>query len=267
MDLEKAGREAVAGDTLFLRAFFPVPPLTRTVTFRSDQTPLLIRGDKNLPLVTGTDSFAFLRFESPKLGTKIDAIAFAGGAPAIDVGGAGEILITGCSFTGGMAQVHAEGSDLTVRVEGSLFEDADAFGLDIAGPTHLIAQQNTVLRAGDCGVRLTGEAGALLTANIIAGSANFGIACVDGALLLEGSGCNDVFESVSGPYLGCTAPASDFNMDPRFCNEHRGIYTLMSNSPCAEGISGACGRVGARDVGCEPEFSPTERRPLPRGSH
>jgi hypothetical protein len=266
MDLEEAGRQAVAGDTLSLRAFFPIPPLTRTVTFRSDQTPLLIRGDKNLPLVTGTDSFAFLRFESPKPGTKIDAVAFAGGATAIDVTGDGEIVIAGCLFTGGVAQVHAEGSALTVRVEGSLFEDADLFGIDIAGPTHLIAHQNTILRAGDCGVRATGESDALLTANIIAGSANFGIACVGGALLLGGSGCNDVFESVNGPYTGCVAPETDFDLDPGFCNEQRGIYTLESNSPCAEGISGACGRVGARDVGCEPQFAPTERQPLPQGS-
>jgi hypothetical protein len=266
MDLEEAGREVVAGDTLFLRAFLLIPPLTQTVSFRSDQTPLLIRGDKSLPLVTGADSIAFLRFESPKPGTKIDAIAFTGGAPAIEVAGAGEILIVGCIFTGGPVQVHAEGAGLTVRVEGGLLEDAGLFGIDAGDGAHLIARQNTILRAGDCGVRLTGSSDAMLTANIIAGSANFGIACLQGALLLETSGCNDVFDSVNGPYTGCAAPESDFSLDPEFCDERRGVYTLMSNSPCAEGISGACGRVGARDVGCEPVFAATERQPLPQGS-
>ncbi len=266
MDLEEAGREAVAGDTLLLRIFFPIPPLTQTVSFRSSQTPLVIRGDKSLPLVTGVDSFALLRFDGPKSGTRIEAITFAGGAPAIEVTGAGEILIEGCRFTGGTAQVHAEGSGLNVRVVGSMLEDAASFGIDIAGRTHLIARQNTVLRAGDCGMRVTGNSDALITANIVAGSANFGIACVEGGMLLEGSGCNDVFESVSGPYTGCAAPATDFSLNPEFCDARRGVYTLVSTSPCAAANSGGCGRVGARDVGCEPEFFSTGRRTLPRGS-
>ncbi len=266
MDLEEAGREAVAGDTLLVRAFYPLPALTQTVSFRSDQTPLVIRGDKSLPLVTGTDSFTFLRFDNPKAGTTIEAVAFAGGAPTIDVTGDGEILIKGCLFTGGTVQVHADGSSPTVRVEGNLLEDAASFGVDVAGGTHLIARQNTILRAGDCGVRLTEDSDALLTANIVAGSANFGIACVGNALLLEGSGCNDVFESVNGPYTGCAAPEGDFNVDPQFCDAARGVYTLFDISLCAPAGSGGCGRVGARDVGCVWGLPSTGRQPLPRGS-
>lgn len=266
MDLEEAGLEAVPGDTLLLRAFSPLPPLTQTVSFRADQTPLVIRGDKSLPLVTGADSFALLHFDSPRSGTTISALTFAGGAPAIDVAGAGAILILGCVFTGGTVQVHAEGAGVTVRAEGNLLEDAASFAVDIAGRTHLIAQQNTILRAGDCGVRLTGDSDALLTANIVAGSANFGIACVQGALLLDGSGCNDVFESVSGPYLGCTASETDFDRDPEFCNAYRGIYTLFDTSPCAAANSGGCGRIGARDVGCVQEYWATGRPTLPQGS-
>ena len=71
MDLEEAGREAVPGDTLLLRAFSPLPPLTQTVSFRADQTPLVILGDKSLPLVTGADSFPLLHFDGPKSGTTI----------------------------------------------------------------------------------------------------------------------------------------------------------------------------------------------------
>ena len=100
----------------------------------------------------------------------------------------------------------------------------------------------------------------------MAGSANFGIACVQGALLLDGSGCNDVFESVSGPYLGCTASETDFDLDPEFCNAYRGVYTLFDTSPCAAANSGGCGRIGARDVGCVHEYWATGRQPLPQGS-
>ena len=267
MDLEEAAREAVAGDTLLLRVFFPIPPVGETVTFRAAQTPLFIRGDKSLPLISGTGDFALLRFESPKAGTQVEAVAFSGGSPAIEVVGTGGILVSACRFTGGSVQIRGSGSGLTLHAEGNLLETAAGFAMEAADRCRLVATQNTVIRPDEVGILLAGQSEGLLTANIVLpASGAAGIECRDGSQLLPESGCNDLFGSLDNAYVGCVAPATDFQLDPQFCDAAHGVYTLVSTSPCAPLNSGGCGRIGARDVACEPEIPATGPPILPRGS-
>jgi hypothetical protein len=78
--------------------------------------------------------------------------------------------------------------------------------------------------------------------------------------------CNNLWANPSGDYLNLQPGATDFSLDPQFCNPSAADFRLEADSPCAPG--GACGLVGALDVGCaptshvDPVAPPTERPTL-----
>jgi hypothetical protein len=62
--------------------------------------------------------------------------------------------------------------------------------------------------------------------------------------------CTD-FWNPAGSGEACPLQASDFALDPRFCNLDRGDLHLREDSPCRSGVSPQnCGLVGALDVEC-----------------
>jgi hypothetical protein len=73
-----------------------------------------------------------------------------------------------------------------------------------------------------------------------------------------GLSCSDVYGNEGGDWIGCIAdqyPGND-NLweDPLFCDPETGLFTLRSDSPCAEENNPACGQIGVNPVGCT--FSP-----------
>jgi predicted outer membrane repeat protein len=77
--------------------------------------------------------------------------------------------------------------------------------------------------------------------------------------------CSDLHGNAGGDWTGCIAAAAgaagNFSADPRLC---AGDLTLDASSPCAAG-AGACGRIGARDVGCSAVGVDAELVPLSWG--
>ena len=49
-------------------------------------------------------------------------------------------------------------------------------------------------------------------------------------------------------YQGCAEPEGGFDLDPQFCNEESGVFTLFALSPCSPANSGGCGLIGAFPV-------------------
>jgi hypothetical protein len=245
---------AVPGDTLVLGGLhFEV--LTSSLVIPSSVTPLVIRGDKSLASVAAPSNQApALIFQDPKAGTRVDRVGFAGGNPAVQVTGSGALVVERCAFTSGVIGVLGAGSsNLTVTVRDNLVRDPLVFGFEARSSTRLIAEQNTIVNAGDCGILVGGSSMVTAIGNIITGSVNFGVACQGGSLTAE-SGCNDIYDSGTAHYSGCTEAETSFSLDPEFCDANNGDFTLHFSSPCAELNSGEeCGRLGAFEVGCDEE--------------
>lgn len=251
MEFTEAAAQALPGDTLDVQ-FSPFP-LSETVVFKSGQTPLVIQGNKQFPVLSALHSGAVLRFDSPHAGTKIVDMGFSGGNPAVQVNGGNELLVDNCRFSEGAIQIRGAGSGLSIQVSNTVMDRADFFSLDMGSGVSLISTGNTIDQAGDCGIILrTGSSGTVV-GNVIWRSVNYGIACSNGTLA-EGSGCNDIHLSGTSSYLGCTAPADDIHMDPLFCapDATSPDYRIRSDSPCAPLNSGSCGLIGALPVGCDP---------------
>jgi hypothetical protein len=251
MTLAEAGEQAVAGDTLLIADLFIT--LDATVEFREAQTPLLIRGTKNYPLITILTGDPPLRFVNPRAGTKVSALLLSAPAIGIEAVGPGDLAVENCRFTSGDIQVRGRNSGLVLVVADCLMRDAGLFSIDVEGGSTLIARGNTVDAAGDCSIRLQSGATGTVRNNILHRSTNYGVACLGNAALTDSSGCNDVHLSGNAPYLGCEAPESDFDLDPLFCDLVHGVFTLVSISPCTAANSGGCGRIGAFPAACEPE--------------
>jgi hypothetical protein len=250
--LAEAPDVVIAGDTLWITQS-PFLPLTQTLEFRSDQTPLLIRGTKSYPAVSvSLDSTAIFRFVNPRAGTRVEHLLFSGGTNSVEATGQGTLTINDCLFRYGAIQVLGNGSGRGLRVELSqcLMTDAARFSVNLVGNATLAAKQNTIIGAGDCGVLLESSARGDIRGTLVYDSANYGIACETSATLADSAGCNDIFQSGKAHYLNCTEPDSDFHADPLFCDPAGGDYTLFETSPCAEDNSGGCGTVGARGPAC-----------------
>jgi hypothetical protein len=180
----------------------------------------------------------------------------------VEVTGQGTLAIDDCLFRRGAIQVRGTGSGKGLRIElgQCLMTDAARFSVNLAGKATLASLQNTVAGAGDCGVLLESGARGDIRQTLIYDSANYGIACETSAALTDSSGCNDVFLSGLAPYLNCAAPEGDFHLDPAFCDEPGGDYTLFDTSPCAAANSGNCGRIGGRGPNCSPAPAPGKTR-------
>ncbi len=260
MTLEEAVAAAAPGDTLLLQGGFTTFDVSRTLEIASDQTPIVIRGGKDLPLITSSGTVALLRFRSPKAGTKVEAVSFTGaGSPALlEATGPGELTVSDCRFVAGAAiQLHGTGDGLHLVAAGNLMRDAGTFSIMMTGDSDLESAGNTIDNAGDCGLLLQNGVSAYLHNNIVNRSHNFGVACQLGAILADSSGCNDFFASANGDYMGTDPPAGDFHADPLFCGT--GVFTIKDISPCAADNSGGCGPVGAFPVGCTASGAPARK--------
>ncbi|MFN8179836.1 MAG: hypothetical protein U0167_18035 [bacterium] len=93
---------------------------------------------------------------------------------------------------------------------------------------------------------------AVFTNNLIVGTTG-GPAVAVGGVLAATASCNDYWENAAGntgPYY--PADAHDLFVDPLFCNAEGDDWSLRSTSPCADGITPSCGRIGEYGVGCGP---------------
>lgn len=67
--------------------------------------------------------------------------------------------------------------------------------------------------------------------------------------------CCDIFGNAGGDWIGCLEDQlgvmGNISLDPLFCREAEGDYTLRADSPCAEEHNPSCGQIGALGVGCE----------------
>jgi predicted outer membrane repeat protein len=67
--------------------------------------------------------------------------------------------------------------------------------------------------------------------------------------------CCDVYGNEGGDWIGCIADQSggsgNLSEDPLFCDLPGRDLALRGDSPCAPAQSGACGLIGALDVGCD----------------
>lgn len=260
MSLEQAADSAAAGDTL--EVVFVGAPISQTLVFSSEQTPLVFRGVKDLSAISSLAAGPLVRFENPREGTRVEDLAFGGGDPALSVAG-GRLRIERCRFFGGTTQVSLTGG-VRAEIRGSLFRDAGAAAMSVTGGGALVVNGNTVHAPGGAGVDADGTTVDLRN-TIIDQAGTYGVRCSGGATLADSSGCNDVWASILADYQGCTAGTGSFSQDPQFCDPDNGDFSLLSISPCAPVNSGGCGRVGALPVGCDPE-PPTGSGALRPGS-
>jgi len=250
---EDVAPNALPGDTL---VFEQSPlPLTATVVFSQNQTPLVLTGSKDRPRIVAPNGLPAIRFVSPKNGTRIEHLGFTGGNYTINVSGSGALTINDCKFLSAQIQVLASGENLTVNVSRCEFLRPSSFGIEVQSSTLLHADKISVIGAGDCGVLITGSATGRVANSILYNAANFGIACTAQGQLSNDSGCNDIYGSPF-PVLDCTEPANDFHLDPIFCDAAHDVYTIMSISPCAPANSGGCGQIGAYLPACDPPPPP-----------
>ncbi|NNF05682.1 MAG: hypothetical protein HKN21_02865, partial [Candidatus Eisenbacteria bacterium] len=249
--LAEALADAQAGDTLEIKS--GSFSFTESVTIRSEQTPLVIRGSRNQGSISGSNSVPLFIFESPKPGTVVSDLTFSGGNPTIQINGSGAITISGCRFNGGIVNVLANGSGdpLEVEATGNLMVEPALFGYQLGGNSEVTVSNSTVYGAGDCGVLINGTAVVVANNNIVMFSRNFGFACRANGALRAISSCNDVFMNINADYSLCgDIPETDFSLDPMFCDAENGDFTLDVLSPCAPENNPDCGGVGAFGVGC-----------------
>ena len=248
---EAAADGAIPGDTLEVSSVFvPLPALTKTVTFDSDQTPLVIRGRRGFPVLTIGSDDPILRFVSPRTGTRISGMAFSGGSVALTIEG-GTMAIDDCNFIDGTVQILGSGGGTRVDVSETVMRDAAAFAIVMQSGASVIAVNNTINEAGDCGILITSNSRGEVNNCIISNSVNFGIACTDGGSLVTTSGCNDIYMSGMAMYQNCGPGVDDFALDPEFCGPPTDL-TIQTTSPCAPANSGDCGLIGALIDLCDP---------------
>ena len=83
----------------------------------------------------------------------------------------------------------------------------------------------------------------------IIGGAYWGISCAAGTPQPAFS-CNDLWLNTSGNYIGCQDPTGtggNISQDPRFVNFTEENFHLREDSPCLEGATPGCGRMGVFD--------------------
>ena len=243
ISLEQAANIAIPGDTLIITGSLL---LLETVTFSSNQTPLVILGGKMPPpTLSILADQPILHFVAPNDGTKVAELGFSGGGNGVLAENAGRIEVADCAFSGGTIQVLGAGSGLVVDVSGCLMRDAGLFSIEAKSSATVVASNNTIDGAMDCGILLVDNAQGQVNNCIISNSSRYGIACQQGAILTPASGCNDIYMSGTAPYENCTPGVDDFSLDPLFCTGAND-FTIQDISPCAPANSPqGCGLIGA----------------------
>jgi hypothetical protein len=146
----------------------------------------------------------------------------------------------------------------TAQVVGNVLVDQYSAALSLSdNPQAAITiEENTIDGTGLNAIFCQAGSSPIIRRNIIVGS-TFGIRCVLSSFpLIE---CNDVV-TTQGRYVGDCTDQTDMNgnisVDPQFCGlAGANNYGLQSDSPCAPGNHPdgySCGRIGARDVACDP---------------
>jgi parallel beta-helix repeat protein len=103
-----------------------------------------------------------------------------------------------------------------------------------------VVEGNTIFECRGPGIAVSGSAGSVLRDNIVYNT--FGLSVAGEPPVLTG---NDWF-----PAFGVTPSATDFSVDPRFCDLATDDVRLMSDSPLLD-VPGHL-RIGALGQGCEP---------------
>ncbi len=129
--------------------------------------------------------------------------------------------------------------------------DKGSVFVGMASPT---LSRNTFVNSRGTAVWCSWEADAVVEANIITGSAAWGMVCEpDGVHLPEPTiHCNAFWENASGDFCGIDL-GGNFHLDPQICVGDTTSYGLADTSPCRPGQHPdgmACGRIGASDSVC-----------------
>jgi hypothetical protein len=158
---------------------------------------------------------------------------------------------------GGISVWHAGGGVATIRFNLIIHNTAsEGGGVGITGG-HPIIENNTIWgnTAPEGGAVYQEESTipdpgtTIVSNNILGGSLDgHGVYCVDD--LSMSLSCNCLFANAGGTYFGCAPGGTDIHVDPQFCDKPGDNYFLYSSSPCVPPGSGACGLIGAFDVGC-----------------
>jgi hypothetical protein len=172
-------------------------------------------------------------------------------------------VITGCHFEenvadgdpgGGIAL--AEGSLATIS--GCIFVRNSETGVACIAGSSATLQGCTFVAQAWSTIYVTeeysgfGPSSVAISNSIITAGTGAAVVCgTGGSATLS---CCDVFGNQGGDWIGCIAEqyGIDGNIceDPRFCDPASGDYTIHAESPCAPGLSGDCGLIGALPVGC-----------------
>ncbi len=243
---EEALAEAVPGDTITVADGMRITVATTQVVPAS-RTPLLVRTerDKNRGTLHSNSALPVLRFDGALPGTRVQFLNFTGSGDLLASSG-GTLEVNGCDFEGGQVAVQGSGNLTCTQ---SLFQGGTV-GVEFnAGPLRI--ENCTFIEPSQSAISMT-SATATIRANLVVRAL---IDCAVGSSLAAGSGCNNLWNSVGASgWSGCEPPENDFNLDPQFCDEDNGDFTLVSTSPCSPVNSPeGCDLIGARPVACEPE--------------
>ncbi len=157
--------------------------------------------------------------------------------------------IAGNTVVGGTIDVWIWGHCSGTSIHGNVVVSGDA-GIVSHGDEATI-ENNTIYGSSGTGIRVTYDEvnEVIVQRNLVVGN-HLGM---DLGSVSDPSqvACNDVFNNTGGNWLGENFEGvnGNFALDPLFCAVEDGDFTLADNSPCLPG-NGACGLVGARDVGC-----------------
>jgi len=133
-----------------------------------------------------------------------------------------------------------------VEIRENILARAARFAIHCVHGSSPLVVANTIVDTGDCGIYTASASAPTCERNLIARSANYGIACFSTGHVLD---CNNITDSVTSDYSPiCNPGANDFYEDPLFCKGTE--FSLQSDSPCL-GVMG-CELVGAVGAGCGP---------------
>jgi hypothetical protein len=148
----------------------------------------------------------------------------------------------------GWYAVQAGSGAADITIQRNILVDAGVFGVICANGAAPLIQNNTIVRAGDCGIYVDFSQPECRR-NVIVESVTFGIACF--SVTPPVVDCNVFFANgVSDYSVECIPGAGDRSVDPLFCDP--ATFTLQAGSPCAPANAGACQGIGAVQTVCAP---------------